>query len=141
MNYKKKIKEEGNYKEWVYETNNGVTFTCFIRRNFRLSHLCGYVQLTKDNKLFEQNYWDITDPLIVHGGVTYTDYLEDKWLIGFDCSHYSDMIFDEDFIPSNQNCKYRDMDYVIKECESLAEQLSQYSISVERNKKIKDCLD
>lgn len=140
MNYKKKIKSEGNYKEWIYDTKNGLQFKCFIRRNMRMNNLCGYVEITKDNKLFGLNYLDIEIPLNVHGGITWSDLENDNWIFGFDCAHYNDMVFTENFIPRGSG-EYKDMDYVTKECEQLAEQLSEFSISIERNKKIDGCLD
>lgn len=135
------INEEGNYKEWTYQAQNGCHFNCIIRRNFRIKHLCGYVQLTKDNKLFEKDYMSIEEPLIVHGGITYASYVEDKWFIGFDCAHFSDETFNDEFFSMNSKGYYRDMNYVTKECEKLAEQLSKFSLSAERDNKIGDCLD
>ena len=99
MNYKKKIEEEGDYKEWIFTSENGCQFRCMIRRNVRLNNLCGYVEVTKDNKLFGMEYLDIEVPLKVHGGVTYSSPEKDNWDFGFDCAHYNDMIFDENFEP------------------------------------------
>jgi hypothetical protein len=65
----------------------------------------GYIViLDKTHPLFGQsengtcdengNYdWDSKlDKLKVHGGITYSDYHEDKkgWVIGFDCAHFGD---------------------------------------------------
>lgn len=140
MNYKKKIKSEGDYKEWFYESKNGLQFKCIIRRNVRLNNLCGYVEITKDNKLFGIDYMDIDVPLSVHGGITWSALEGDFWVFGFDCAHPLDLTFTENFEPRG-NGNYRDIDWVTTECESLAEQLSKFNISIERNKKIDDCLD
>ena len=147
MDYKIKIKTEGDYKEWIFQTSNGCQLLCKIRRNMRLYNLCGYVEITKDNKLFGLEYLDLYDTISkelfipnVHGGVTYSGPEGNNWVFGFDCANYNDMIFSENFEPRGSG-EYKDMDYVTKECESLAEQLSKFSISVERNKKIDDCLD
>lgn len=140
MNYKNKIKSEGNYKEWICRTSNGCEFVCKIRRNMSLNNLCGYVEITKDNKLFGIDYFDLEVSLQVHGGITYSSSEGDFWVFGFDCAHFNDMIFSENFVPRGSG-EYKDMEYVTKECESLAEQLSEFSLSIQRNKKIDDCLD
>jgi hypothetical protein len=115
------IKKEGNYKEWTYQSKNGVTYRCEIKRNPDWGFLCGYVEIDEDNNLYGKSYEEID--LDVHGGLTYGRYhVSNKCLYGFDCGHFGDI--------------YRDMNYVTKECEKLAEQFSKYSISAERNMKI-----
>jgi len=128
------IKSEGDYKEWTYQTRNGVEYRLVIRRNSSLGFLCGYIEVTKDNKLFGDEY--ISLDLNVHGGLTYgSKKSDDVFVYGFDCGHFGDMIFDELGIKKRGDI-YRDMNYVTKECEKLAEQFSEWSISAERNKKI-----
>jgi len=63
----------------------------------------GYVGLPKWHPYFELNYEEI--PIRIHGGLTYSDYNENKklWVIGFDTNHFGDSI---------ENCS---MDYVKKE--------------------------
>ena len=123
------IKKEGDYKEWIYQSKNGVTYRCEIKRNTDLGFLCGYVEIDEDNKLYGKYYDEIN--LNVHGGLTYGRYhVSHKCLYGFDCGHSYDFSF------INENGIYRDMNYVASECEKLAEQFSKFSISAERNKKI-----
>lgn len=60
----------------------------------------------------------------VHGGVTYsggndTYPIEDSglWWFGFDCGHFGD------------SPEVQDLNYVVKECESMAKQLKDFSIN------------
>jgi hypothetical protein len=134
------LRSEGDYKSWVYQAKNGTQYNCVIKRNKALGSLCGYVEIDKDNKLHGTPYLDLN--FEVHGGITYGDTTGDCSIFGFDCAHYGDMTFfkgadlsDYPVIGDHVGI-YRDMDYVTKECEKLAEQFSEWSISAERNMKI-----
>ncbi len=100
----------------------------FIQRHLELKHLCGYVELPKEHKLYgsfsEENFYNIE----VHGGVTYTGKREFKqqnyiadYVVGFDCGH------DGDLSPSIKLYEevYRNIEYVINECNNLAKQLKE----------------
>lgn len=128
----KLLEIEGDYKEWIYTCKNGLEFKCIIKRTPHGKHLCGYVLLTKDNKYFEVEYDDIR--IHVHGGLTFSDFYESVWMVGFDCGHYND------YQPAYEYSSgvYRDMEYVINECQNLAEDFSKHSKELERNKKIDD---
>ena len=60
-----------------------------LNDNYR-RHWCGYVGVPKSNPY----YGDAMD-IDCHGGVTFTDYIEqwglNYWFIGFDCSHIYDI--------------------------------------------------
>jgi len=140
-----KIKEEGDYFEWVYTAKNEVEFKCFWRRNKTLKHLCGYVILDKYNNFFGKCYDDI--PVQVHGGLTYSEDDDDNWIVGFDCAHSGDLTpyfnqKEQEFIQSSLGLKiplygvYRDRKFVESECENLAEQLSEWSLSKIRDIKL-----
>jgi len=136
---KDKIKEEGDYHEWIYTTHVGIEMMCYINRT-ELGTLCGYVVIDdKDNDLFGKHYTD-TSFIKVHGGITYSDFdNDDNWVFGFDCAHIYDRIpaFDNDYFSKKI---YRDMEYVISECESLSDQLSVFSKSKIRDIKINKIL-
>ena len=68
----------------------------------------------------------------VHGGLTYSDRGEGGWVIGFDCAH------DGDLCPAFQYFDgiYRTKEYVISECEKLAEDVSKFSGIIKRLKNI-----
>ena len=132
------IKTEGNFYQWVFRAKNGLEVKCQIKRNGSLA-LCGYVELTSDNKLFGLDYDSIYSKvnISVHGGLTYSDEDHGKWVIGFDCAHSGDLcpsflqygrISDGDI--------YRTKEFVISECESLAESISEFSGIIQRLKNI-----
>jgi hypothetical protein len=69
---------------------------------------------------------DISLAFQVHGGITYADHLSDSdklWWFGFDCGHAGD------YVPGIMRGivgvigVYRDQQYVVAECQSLAAQL------------------
>lgn len=107
--------------------------------------------LDKDKRVKIEAYFD------VHGGITYADggrgstypIESDRWWFGFDCAHFDDAPdFDSarklfagnkddlqqldnfekasSMFPSH-SCSVRSLDYVCKECISLAEQLYGYT--------------
>jgi hypothetical protein len=132
------IESEGDYFEWVYTAKNEVEFKCFWRRNKTLKHLCGYVILDKYNNFFGKCYDDI--PVQVHGGLTYSEEEDGYWVVGFDCAHSGDLV--PYLIQSSLDLKislygvYRDRKFVEAECENLAEQLSEWSLSKIRDIKL-----
>jgi len=76
------------------------------------SYFCGYVKILKD-KFPDDTDWRNKE-LSVHGGITFAqndDEDSDKFVIGFDCAHFRDTI---------QKCN---LEYVIKECKSLIDQI------------------
>lgn len=137
------IEKEGNFKKWIYTCQYGIEYKCIIIRNPIMNFLCGYVEVDKYNQFFGNNDY-LNYRLDVHGGITYaSEHLPNlngnSWFIGFDCGHYGDLV-----IHKNMNVNfgldngiYRDMNYVKDQCEKLADQLSQYHISVKRLNKIK----
>lgn len=135
MNLEEKIKKEGNYLEWTYKAKWD-NYTCMIIRN-NLGVLCGYVILTPSNDFFGVDYFDI--PVRVHGGLTYSDNYDGVWKIGFDCGHYGDLVPKISELINEDGNVYRDMEFVKKECESLADQISKYSKAKKRYDKI-NCL-
>ena len=127
------IKEEGDFHEWIYTAKNGLEIECLIRRNTTLA-LCGYVVITSDNKLFGLDYDTIYSKVntSVHGGLTYSDEGDGGWVIGFDCAHAGDLC---PAFPYYDGV-YRTKEYVIEECERLAESVSKFSGIIKRLKNI-----
>lgn len=127
---------EPNFLEFVDESTG---YRCFIQRHPELKHLCGYVELPKEHKLYGKDNMDneeIFNEIDVHGGVTYTgeirfkqqDYTID-YVVGFDCAHAGD--YSPYFLPflgMNKriaNETYKDIEYVTNECKNLAKQLKE----------------
>lgn len=88
-------------KDYVIEKDFKVDgFRCVVvgqSRGFR----CGYIEIPKDNILYEKEYDDVNELVDVHGGWTYSEYgndeypvvsSKDSWWIGFDCAHLHDAI-------------------------------------------------
>ena len=133
-NLDKIIKKEGDYSEWIYESQSGIQYKCIIKRNKHIKNLCGYVVLTKDNKFYGKDYDDI--PVQVHGGLTFSSEVNGEWLIGFDCAHHGDITPGCGYEGLSYMGTYKDMNFVKSECESLAEQISNHSISKIREIKL-----
>jgi hypothetical protein len=127
------IKIEGDYHEWIYTAKNGLEIECLIRRNNTLA-LCGYVVITSDNKLYGLDYDHLYSQIDthVHGGLTYSDEGEGGWVIGFDCAHAGDLC---PAFPYYDGV-YRTKEFVISECEKLAEAISKFSGIIKRIKNI-----
>ena len=141
MNFDEVIAKEGWTKEWEHR---GVK--CLIRRVPNMLHLCGYVGLPKDHPYVKEHKdYDYVD-VVVHGGVTFSEkikeYGKDLFFYGFDCAHSGDLVpgnvkndFDALFFDKgtliydkakgydSYHKTYKDMEYVTKETEKMADQL------------------
>ena len=93
---------------WV--TNAGLN-ACVLFVND--SHHCGYVTAPKE---LQDTHYDAVD-CVVHGGITYSDYLaelDDEYVFGFDCAHYWN---------EENPCSFED---VKADCERLALALKNF---------------
>lgn len=122
---------------------------CLIHRG-PLGALCGYVAVDPGHPLHGVGFMDVEDDLAVHGGLTYAASCQDGedesvgichvpapgaphdvWWFGFDCGHGWDvqpMLFGMGLSGTPLGLRmddtvYRDVAYVIAECQSLATQL------------------
>jgi hypothetical protein len=139
-------KQEPDRMEW---THRG--FPCLMVRNTAVTgSWCGYVAVPPDHPAYEKPY-DKVD-VNVHGGLTYADHCrghvchkpkdgepDTVWWFGFDCAHAFDLMprmrtlmkaiakelnqpdLGTDYFPE----RYRDVAYVKKETEKLADQLKR----------------
>ena len=131
------------YEPDLYEwTHRGVE--CVARRNLTHGAWCGYVDIPRAMWMkFNRNRFDtmiesIEQLITVHGGVTYNEYILDKNArrVGFDCAHGGDLMpkvsaslrgysistkYEDD--PITIYDVYRDLAFVIAECESMADQI------------------
>lgn len=95
-----------------------------LSHKIRSIHLCGYVTIPKDSKYFITSNYESYD-VECHGGLTFgnsLDYLSVDFCIGFDCSHSYD-ISTLDTKLWFQESRYRNVDYVDRECKSIIDQL------------------
>ena len=141
--YQKIIKEEGDYMEF-----ESYGLPCVIRRAKEMGHWCGYVGVSQDSRLNGKKYYYYSENessiskleqeinnIAVHGGLTFAGKLKEDDLIhyfGFDCGHLEESIIPHflnrlcfDYPGIKPGAIYRDKNYVIKQCERLAEQLSK----------------
>lgn len=138
INLKEIIKKEGDFFDWIYTAKNGLEIDCSIRRNNSLA-FCGYVFITSDNKLFRLDYDQLYSKINVHvhGGLTYSDEGENgSWVIGFDCAHAGDLC---PAFPHFDGI-YRTKEFVISECEKLAEEVSKFSGIIKRLQNIESVI-
>jgi hypothetical protein len=117
-------------------------------------HRCGYVEIPRSHPCYEKEYSDID--VDVHGGLTFSAYSKEMpydtperfWVLGFDCIHYGDtndleayeLYSNMGYIPKIQedilrifNMMFSDgivrtLDFVVAECESLANQLKEMDL-------------
>jgi hypothetical protein len=94
-----------------------------IKHNSYLTHRCGYVEVPQDHGLYNISYEEIFEYVDVHGGLTFSGSIpfEDSYWFGYDCAHSFDLA---------TNVKERSLDYCINECEILAKQLHETSLSL-----------
>lgn len=107
-------------------------FSCFILRN-NSGNWCGYVGVPNTHRFYGKSYDD--PDVSVHGGLTYAAKCaghichipepgmpDDVWWLGFDTAHAGDTTPAYDF-GLHEFSTYKDMNYVIAQTKSLAEQL------------------
>lgn len=97
--------EEWGEGEWLSEVGVSIPvlyeykgYECYMIRSSVTGSWCGYVSVSMDTK--ERLGDDFLKSLDVHGGVTWyeprlptqTKELENQFWIGFDCSHYGDLM-------------------------------------------------
>ncbi len=130
---------EPDKKQWQ---DPATGLPCLIKRNEALGIYCGYVGVPAGHPLYGLAASEKAHPdLRVHGGVTFDGALcshgdeatsichkpdpgepDDVWWIGFDCGHYLDLVPTSNYRAADS--KYRDLAYVTREVEHLAEQLA-----------------
>jgi hypothetical protein len=121
-------------KPWLEEPNELdftiSNFKCKIKRN-HYKALCGYVSLPQGHKLVGESYNSkVLENIRVHGGLTYSGYVDGSWTLGFDCAHGGD------YVPGLEELTqyglghwqdpntYKTIDYVKEQLINLVRQLS-----------------
>lgn len=162
----KKLKHWG-YGEWVEEPDllefEHEGLKCRIQRifakeldgHFSLGHLCGYVCIPKEHSKYGKNAFDEFDEMDIHGGLTYGEFQNDEYWIGFDCAHAGDIVpsiealnktmerpefmkeLANDMKERYPNCylfnsTYKNISFVVGECKALVEQLLNSKLGAER---------
>jgi hypothetical protein len=114
---------EGDNKKFVYR---GIP--CEINRG-PMGALCGYITIP--------NEYPDPEGIPCHGGVTFCEEGDDETIVGFDCSHYMDLVPKMvEMMPHHMNDgKYRDMAYVEIEIKDMVEYVSK-NLKLELPKKM-----
>ena len=142
MNLEEKLANYGP-GPWVDEVDElfwripEVDLACCILRG-PLGTWCGYVGLDSSHPYYKKGWAVVTEKIMVHGGVTFASTfsspplpatIKNLWWIGFDCGHFNDLVpgivhlYPD--LTINTNAIYKDTKYVIKETNSLAQQLKE----------------
>lgn len=121
---------EPDYERWIDEETE---YECLILRS-PLGTLNGYVSVPGTHPLDSKSEDEIQDLLEVHGGITWSSKdgtipfftKPTPYIVGFDCGHCTDImpllpLFDSKKL--RNYATYKDMNFVKKECISLARQL------------------
>lgn len=127
------FKSEGDNKAWRH-----AGLACEIVRHPRMGHLCGYVGVPEGHPAWGKDYDHVA--VDAHGGLTFADraegYLgaerqpgEVLWWLGFDCAHAGDGVPGMMIMPfwDRRGGSYRDLTFVTRETNRLAEQLAAMS--------------
>ena len=110
-------------------------------------HLCGYLDIPLTHKYSGKDTYDVD--VDCHGGVTYSKQENEKWCIGFDCAHSWDYVPSIEFFKKTYdrnrefqkifpipkafekyaifNPVYRNIEFCINECCSIADQIFDLS--------------
>lgn len=117
-----KWEQEPNFKQGEH-----LGLNWHILRSSTMGHLCGYVEVPKENKIYGIEDYSGFD-FDVHGGITYAEFTEDKtkFVIGFDCAHLGDiapMLVKKMGIYAEGT--YRSIEYVQEEIFKLIKQLKE----------------
>lgn len=106
-------------------------YLCEIIRRDKESHWCGYIFINSYHPWYGKHYDNIE--VNCHGGLTYSQYDENMWKIGFDCAHWGDFVPTRNIFNTGINTGiWRDRKYVENECNELVEQ------AIEADRKYRD---
>lgn len=94
---KKEVKKEiyKGYEIYALEINTNLP----IFLNGNSTYYNGYIVIPKASNFYGRGYNFINSEIEVHGGFTFADYVDDRYIIGFDTAH----CFDDE---STQNTEF-----------------------------------
>ena len=130
--------DEPDIHEWTDEYSG---YNCLIKRNPNVGFLTAYVYIQSDHPFYGIYYGDIAGQIDVHGGLSYSEMIDEEWCFGFDCNHYNDYTpgglrsphspdFFSDLLGTGE---YRNFRYVVEQTESLAKQLYEVNSELGRS--------
>ena len=96
-------------------------FNCCIKKHPYFGHLCGYVHIPKEHPLS-----GVTPDFICHGGITYSDFEGDNWVLGFDCGHNCDYLPMKPNYASSDPANFKDEEFVTNQLTNIVKQIMEY---------------
>ena len=110
---------------WIYEPDTlefqYKGYECQVfRRDFGY-FLYGYIAFEKGDRYYGVDYDSM--PGYVHGGWTFSEELEGKWVVGFDCAHAGDYCPGHPAGAVNIPRDYKDIDFVCEQLTNFIDQL------------------
>ena len=87
---KKEVRKEiyKDYEIYVLEINTVLPIFWDLTKN--TTYYNGYIVIPKSSKFYGRGYNFISSEVKIHGGFTFSNFVDDKWIIGFDTAHYYD---------------------------------------------------
>lgn len=101
-------------------------FICYMLRNPTLDTLNGYIVIPPIHPWYKKHYDSIYAE--VHGGLTFSEEINEQWVIGFDTNHYGDghgpnrSQQADNTVITHEYKTYKDENYVENEIEKLVTQ-------------------
>lgn len=114
-----------NYEIEVIKIINNTFLFGLLNTNDNNAYFNGYIVLPKTSKFYEKHFDDINEKIEIHGGFTFSDFVDDKYKIGFDTIHYFD----------NENTQ--NVDFVLNELKNAVDQIIQQELKYDVEKVIK----
>lgn len=108
-----------NFEIEVVKMINNTFFFWLLNSNDNNAYFNGYIVIPKDSKFYEKHFNDINEEIQIHGGFTFSDFVDDKYKIGFDTAHFFD------------NETTQNVDFVLEELRNAVDQI------IEKDTKIK----
>ena len=99
----------------------------------KMGHRTGYVAIPKDHPLYNKIDFE-SDLINVHGGITYAQFSDGDYLIGFDFGHYGDGVDYNStkkyfntypFLENSPEEKVYKLEDTISECKKVVDQLEK----------------
>lgn len=142
-----------NEPDYLHFVDRATDMDCLVVRNHS-GGLCGYVAVEEGHPLYGSDY--SSADIDCHGGLTYASHCaghichvprdgrpDHVWWLGFDCGHPGDLTpaftakryrdlgitdsLNTDFMGNPS--RYRNINYVIGECQKIAQQLKDRNVS------------
>ena len=129
-----------NEPDKIQFEDDDTKFPCLIVRS-NSGALCGYVGVKLGHPLYGVYYNNIKEEIVVHGGLSYSDFCDSDgdesrsichvndsddsriWWLGFDCARFQDWIPRFARSLHSYSASYKDIDYLKSELKNLASQL------------------